>query len=325
MSFLDHLLIFSRVAELSSFTQAADSLGLPKASVSTAVQQLENRLGARLLHRTTRKVMLTHDGQSFYERCKDALADMDELQTMFQLQSANALKGRIRLDMSTVIARQAVLPSLPSLTKQHPQLQIEISSTERRVDLVREGFDCVVRAGKVTEPGLISRPVGDLRMANCVSPGYIARFGVPHDMQDLAQHTLVHYAAVLGAKPTGFDYTNEGKAMTIPMQGRVTVNNAEAYQAACLAGLGLIQVPFVGVRALIAQGQLVEVLTNWPAPPMPLSLVYAHRRNLSTRVRVVMDWLHGVLVAYLDESGDGGQPYVGTGGLLSSGMNGGID
>ncbi|MDR3371070.1 LysR family transcriptional regulator [Rhodoferax sp.] len=308
MSFVDHMLVFSRVAELSSFTQAADSLGLPKASVSMAVQQLENRLGARLLHRTTRKVVLTHDGQTFYERCKDVLADMDELQTMFQLQSANALKGRVRLDMSTVIARHAVLPRLPDLLNQHPQLQIEISSTERRVDLVREGFDCVVRAGTVTEPGLIARPVGDLRMVNCVSPGYIARFGVPHSLVDLATHTLVHYAATLGAKPTGFEYTLDGNEMALPMPGAVTVNNAEAYQAACLAGLGVIQAPFVGIRELIAQGQLVEVMTRWPAPPMPLSLVYAHRRNLSTRVRVVMDWLHGVLVDYLKPSPDAPLP-----------------
>jgi DNA-binding transcriptional LysR family regulator len=305
MGFLDHLLIFSRVAELSSFTQAADSLGLPKASVSTAVQQLENRLGVRLLHRTTRKVVLTHDGQSFYERCKDALSDMDELQTMFQQQSSAALKGRVRLDMSTVVARQAVLPRIPDLLNQHPQLEIEISSTERRVDLVREGFDCVVRAGAVTEPGLIARPVGDLRMANCVSYGYIARCGLPHGIDDLAQHTLVHYAATLGAKATGFEYLHGGEKIAISMPGAITVNNAEAYQAACLAGLGIIQVPFVGVRELIAQGHLVEVLSPWPAPPMPLSLVYAHRRNLSTRVRVVMDWLHSVLVAYLEDSGVG--------------------
>ena len=299
MSFLDHMLVFSRVAELSSFTQAADSLGLPKASASNAVQQLENRLGVRLLHRTTRKVVLTHDGQAFYERCKDALSDMDELQTMFQLQTPNALKGRVRLDMSTVVARQAVLPRLPELLQQHPQLQVEISSTERRVDLVREGFDCVVRAGKVTEPGLIARPVGALRMANCVSPGYAARCGLPPSIDDLARHTLVHYAATLGVKTTGFEYLEQGAEIALPMQGAITVNNAEAYQAACLAGLGLIQVPFVGVRELIDQGRLLEVLPRWPAPPMPLSLVYANRRNLSTRVRYVMDWLHGVLVDYL--------------------------
>lgn len=302
MSFLDQMHIFTRVAELSSFTQAADSLGLPKASVSTAVQQLENRLGVRLLHRTTRKVVLTHDGQSFYERCKDALTDLDELQTMFQAQSANALKGRVRVDMSTVMARQAVLPRLPELLSQHTLLQLEISSTERRVDLIREGFDCVIRAGKVSEPGLITRPVGDLRMVNCASPHYLKRFGVPQSIQYLERHQLIHYAATLGAKPSGFEYTSGNELMAIPMQGQVTVNNAEAYQAACLAGLGLIQVPVVGIREWIAQGRLVEVLPDWPAPPMPLSLVYANRRNLSTRVRLVMDWLHGVVLDYLNET-----------------------
>lgn len=292
--------VFSRVAELSSFTQAADALGLPKASVSNAVNQLETRMGVRLLHRTTRKVVLTQDGQSFYERCKDALSDMDELQSMFQQQSANALGGRIRLDMSTVLARQVVLPRLSELMLKHPKLQFEISSTERRVDVVREGFDCVVRAGKVIEPGLVARPVGELRMVNCVSPAYIAHFGIPNLPTDLVSHTLVHYASTLGAKPDGFEYFNNGSVVSLPMAGSVTVNNAEAYQAACLAGLGIIQVPFFAVNGLISSGQLVEVLKEYVAPSMPLSLVYANRRNLSIRARVVMDWLHRVLVDYLE-------------------------
>jgi DNA-binding transcriptional LysR family regulator len=301
MRFLENIHTFTRVAELSSFTKAAESLGLPKASVSNAVQQLENLLGVRLFHRTTRKVVVTHDGQSFYERCKDALSDMDELQTMFHLQSSDTLKGRVRIDMSTVVARQAVLPQLPEFLKHHPQLEIEISSTERRVDVVREGFDCVVRAGKITDTGLIARYVGDFRMANCLSLNYLATFGIPRSIEDLSQHTLVHYAATFGGKLTGFDYVKDGKEIAIPMQGSITVNNAEAYQAACLSGLGIIQVPFVCVRELIEQGQLVEVLKEWPAPSMPVSLVYANRRNLSTRVRVVMDWLNGVLVNYLKE------------------------
>jgi len=299
MSFLDQMLVFSRVAELASFTQAADSLGLPKASVSSAVQQLENRLGVRLLHRTTRKVVLSDDGQAFYDRCRDALADMDELQTMFQLHRSNPLKGRVRLDMSTVIARQVVLPGLPDFLQQHPELHIEVSSTERKVDLVREGFDCVVRAGKVTEPGLIARPVGDLRMVNCASPAYLRRLGEPQSLEDLAAHTLVHFAGTLGTRPTGFEVAEGDAVRSITMAGAVTVNNAEAYQAACLAGLGLIQVPFVGVRDLLAQGRLCAVLPACVAAPMPLSLVYAHRRNLSTRVRVVMDWLHVLLNDHL--------------------------
>lgn len=301
MSLLDQMHVFTRVAELNSFTQAATSLGMPKASVSTAVQQLEAKMGARLLQRTTRKVVLTHDGQAFYERCKDALADMDELQTMFQTQASNALKGRVRLDMTTLIARNAVLPRLGELLALHPLLDIEISSTERRVDVIREGFDCVVRAGRVTDPGLIARPVGQLRMVNCASPHYLAQYGTPHSVADLAQHRLVHYAATLGAKSSGFEYVRDGQDLAIPMAGQVTVNNAEAYQIACLAGLGIVQAPLVGVRELLAQGQLIEVLPQDQARALPLSLVYAHRRNLSVRVRVVMDWLSGVIREHIGE------------------------
>ena len=298
MNLLEHLRIFSRVAELCSFTQAADSLGLPRATVSTAVQQLENVLGARLLHRTTRKVLLTQDGQAFYERCSDALADMDELQTMFQQGSANALKGRVRIDMSTIMARNAVLPRLPELLQLHPQLEVEVSSTERRVDLVREGFDCVLRAGRLVEPGLIAKPLCALRMVNAVSPGYVARHGLPATLADLPQHRLVHYVSVLGAKSGGFEYLQGDEEKTLAMAGQVTVNNAEAYQAACVAGLGLIQAPYVGLRDLLASGQLLRVLPAYEARPMPLSLVYASRRNQSKRVRVVMDWLAAVVTAH---------------------------
>jgi DNA-binding transcriptional LysR family regulator len=297
MNLLEHMRIFSRVAELSSFTQAADHLGLPRATVSTSVQQLENLLGARLLHRTTRKVLLTQDGQAFYERCNDALADMDELQTMFQQTQASGLKGRVRIDMSTVMARNAVLPRLPELLQLHSQLEVEVSSTERRVDLVREGFDCVLRAGKA-ELGLISKPLAALRMVNAVSPAYVARHGLPRSLGELSTHRLVHYTSVLGSKSGGFEYAQGDSDKAIAMQGQVAVNNAEAYQAACVAGLGLIQAPYVGLRELLASGQLLRVLPDFEARSMPLSLVYASRRNQATRVRVVMDWLARVVVAY---------------------------
>ena len=300
MNLLEHMRIFSRVAELSSFTQASDHLGLPRATVSTSVQQLENLLGARLLHRTTRKVLLTQDGQAFYERCTDALADMDELQTMFQQTQASGLKGRVRIDMSTVMARNAVLPRLPELLQLHPQLEVEISSTERRVDLVREGFDCVLRAGKA-EPGLIARPLAALRMVNAVSPAYVARHGLPCSLGELSTHRLVHYTSVLGSKSGGFEYAQGESDKSVAMQGQVTVNNAEAYQVACVAGLGLIQAPYVGLRELLASGQLLRVLPDFEARAMPLSLVYASRRNQATRVRVVMDWLARVVAEHCAE------------------------
>ena len=293
------MLIFTRVAELASFTQAADALGLPKASVSTAVQQLEAELGTRLLHRTTRKVQPTQDGQAFYERCKDLLADVDEVQTMFQQQGGQNLRGRVRIDMSTSMARHAVIPRLPELLALHPLLELEISSTERRVDLVREGFDCVLRSGTVGDTSLVARPLGSMRMVNCASPAYLQRQGTPQRPADLAKHHLVHYTNTLGAKPDAFEYLEGGALMSVSMQGAVTVNNAEAYASACAAGLGIIQVPCVGVLDLLRRGLLVELLPQHVAPPMPLTLVYANRRNLSKRVRVVMDWLALMVDDYL--------------------------
>jgi DNA-binding transcriptional LysR family regulator len=298
---LDRMHIFTRVAELASFTQAADALGLPKASVSHAVQQLEAALGTRLLHRTTRRVAPTQDGQAFYERCKDLLADADELHTMFQQPDSAALRGRVRIDMSTGFARQAVIPRLPALLARYPLLELEISSTERRVDLVREGFDCVLRAGPVLDSSLVARPVGQMRMANCASPAYLQRYGTPRSPADLAGHQLVHYASTLGAKPDGFVYLapDGHTTLQLPMPGAITVNNADAYTAACLAGLGIIQVPAEGAREHIRSGRLVELLPAHAAPSMPLTLLYANRRNLSQRVRVVMDWLVGEVQAYL--------------------------
>lgn len=299
MSPFDRMHIFVRVAELASFTQAAEALGIPKASASTAVQQLETQLGTRLLHRTTRRVQLTQDGQAYYERCKDLLADVDELQSMFQHPDGAGLKGRVRIDMSTGMARNVVVPRLPELLARHPGLEVELSSTERRVDVVREGFDCVLRTGAVVDSSLVARPLGLARLVNCASPAYLRAHGTPRSLADLPGHRLVHFVNTLGARSAGFEAVVDGALVLTPMQGALTVNNAEAYMAGCLAGLGLIQVPHLGVVDLLARGDLVEVLPQLAAPPMPLTLVYANRRNLPRRVRTVMDWLAQVVAEHL--------------------------
>ena len=299
MNPLDRMQIFARVAELASFTQAAQVLGIPKASASLAVQQLEAQLGTRLLHRTTRRVQLTQDGQAYLERCKNLLADVDELQTMFHQPEGSALRGRVRIDMSTGVARQLVLPRLPEFLQRHPLLEVELSSTDRRVDVVREGFDCVIRVGPVAEPGLVARPLGHVRVATCASPAYLARMGTPHSLEDLARHELVHYVSTLGTRSQGFETLEGGEPRHHPMAGRVTVNSAEAYLGACAAGLGLIQAPLLGVQELIDRGLLVEVMPSHPAPPMAVTLLYAHRRHLPQRVRVVMDWLAQVVQEHI--------------------------
>lgn len=301
MNRLDAMQVFVRVAELASFTRAADSLGLPKASASTAVQQLENELGTRLLHRTTRKVQMTQDGQAYYERCKDLLGDMDEVQGMFR-QGPQSLRGRLRVDMPSGVARAFIIPRLPQFLRAHPQLEMELSSTDRRVDLVREGFDCVLRVGTLGDSALIARPLGRFGIVNCASPEYLRERGTPQHLDDLAAHQLILYVSTLGSKPGGWEYWDGAGYRELSMPAALTVNNAEAYEAACLAGLGLIQVPAVGVQHLIEQGLLVEVLPDYRAEPMPVSLLYANRRNLPQRVQAFMAWVAETLGPYLDDA-----------------------
>lgn len=291
--------LFVRVAELESFTRAADTLGLPKGSVSRQVQALETSLGTRLLHRTTRRVQLTQDGMVYYERCRDLLTNLDELDGLFQTDPAS-VSGRIRVDMPVTLARGLIIPKLPGFLQQYPGIELELSSSDRMVDVVREGFDCVVRVGHLKDSGLVARPLGKFTMINCASPDYLSRFGYPESLDDLASHALVHYAQNLGTRPQGFEVWLDKTTQWVKTGGLITVNSTETYQAACVAGLGIIQVPRVGVKTQLKEGTLVEILPQYRAEPMPISLLYPHRRNLSRRVHLFMEWLTDVLKAYVD-------------------------
>ncbi|VVE47743.1 transcriptional regulator [Pandoraea horticolens] len=295
---LDAMRIFVRVTETGSFTQAADSLGLPRASVSNAIKQLETKLGTRLLHRTTRRVQLTQDGQACLERCMDLLADMEEWETMFAVRD-EALTGRLRIDLPATLARMIVIPQLPAFLAQHPALHMELSSTDRRVDLVREGFDCVLRVGAIADSTLIARPLGHMRQINVASPAYLERYGVPRTLDDLRKHQLIHYTTTLGTRPVGWEYFDGERYTQWPMEGVLTVNNADAYQAACLAGLGLIQAPESGAREHLANGTLQEVLPEYRAEPLAVTLLYANRRHLPRRVHAFMNWLTDLLTPRL--------------------------
>ena len=303
MNSLEAMRIYVRVAELASFTQAADSLHLPKANVSGAVKQLETELGTRLLHRTTRSVQMTQDGLLFYERCKDVLSDMNELQSMFQQDDAQ-LHGRLRIDLPIGIARNILLPKLPEFLQQHPHLEIELSSTDRRVDVIREGFDCVIRIGQLDDSHLIARPLGLLPQVNLASPRYLELMGEPKNLTDLEQHFLIHYASNLSnsiqQKQRGFEYRDQTQIHFLPMRGKLTVNNSDAYQAACLAGFGIIQAPLIGAQHLIQEGKLVEILSGYRAPALAVSLLYADRRHIAKRTQKFMEWAATCLRVYLE-------------------------
>jgi DNA-binding transcriptional LysR family regulator len=305
MSSLDltELRVFARVAELTSFTHAAEQLGLGKGQVSTAVRRLEAQVGTRLLQRTTRSVRLTPDGERFLDRCKELLAEAEQLEVMFQ-PAASGLAGRLRIDLPNRLARDIVLPRLPEFLALHPSLEIGLSTTDRRVDLVHEGFDCVLRVGALASSELVARELGRVRMSNVASPAYLRRHGTPVTLDDLDMHRIVHYASTLSAQDAAWDYLDAttGTWRSRPVRAAVTVNGTDAYQAAALAGLGIIQAPTFGTRALVAAGTLVEVMPAFTAPPMPVSLLYADRRQLAPRVQAVMAWLTQILAPVLADA-----------------------
>lgn len=289
--------VFLRVAELGSFTRAANQLGLAKSRASLLVAALEKTLGTRLLRRTTRSVTLTAEGEQFVNRARALTAEADELLSLFTAPSS--LKGRLRVDLPVNLARDHVIPRLPEFLAAHPGLALQVSSTDRRVDVMKEGFDCVLRVGPPGEASLQVRRLGVLPLVTCASPAYLERYGTPRDLEDLARHYVVHYSSKLGPEDCAFEYFDGTRYRDLPMRALVTVNSVDAYRAACLAGLGLIQVPRSGVLTSLAKGELVQVLPQYTHRPLQVSVVHAYGRAVPRRVRVFMDWLAKVLQPYL--------------------------
>ncbi|SDY11104.1 transcriptional regulator, LysR family [Variovorax sp. YR634] len=299
MDRIDLLQVFVRVAEAGSFTRAADRLGLPRATISTAVQQLETRLGSRLLHRTTRRVGLTPDGEVMLERARALVADMEDMEQQF-LPAHGQVNGRLKVDVPSRIARRLIAPALPGFFERHPAIELELGSSDRAVDLVLEGVDCALRVGPLASSSLVARPLGHFTLINCASPAYLARHGTPRTPVDLPQHMAVNYASPTSGRAAPWEWQRDGETASLRMRSQVAANNAETYIACALAGLGLIQIPAYDVREHLAAGELVEVLPDARAEPLPVQLVYPHRRNLSRRVQAFAGWLETLLSDSLD-------------------------
>lgn len=290
----DDLRIFTWVARLASFTKAAEHLQLPRTSISNAIQRLEERLGARLLQRTTRRVQVTHEGEALLERCERLLEDLDEIGAMFA--PSAQLQGRLRIDMPLGMSTDIVMPRLPEFLAAHPALQVDVFSTDRRVDLLAEGFDMVVRAGAVVDESLVYRPLLTLPLMNVASPGYIAAHGMPTELADLTRHWLINYQPNPAALPATFEYADPASGQTAhaDMRHKITVNNSVAYNAACRAGLGIAQLPVVRAMADIRAGVLAQVMPHHQPAPMAMRLLFPHRRNIPQRVRAFADWLTAI-------------------------------
>ena len=286
--------IFVAVVETQGFSRAADRLGRPRSSVSAAVMDLEARLGAKLLHRTTRVVAPTAEGAAFYERALLLLAEAEDLEGMFR-RSAEQVQGRVRVDVPERVARRLLVPALGGFLEAHPEISVDLGATDRAVDLVAERVDCALRVGTPPETGASARRIGEIGLINVAAPSYLARFGEPRIPTDLARHHVAAYASPTTGRVEKWSWMEEGRECELATPNRVTVNSAEAQIACALAGLGVIQIPAYDVREHLAAGELVEFMPEARAAPMPLSLLFPHSKRPPRRVTLFADWLEGVL------------------------------
>jgi len=290
MDRIDVMRLFTRIVDLGSFTAAAEDMNLPRATATHALQQLEARLGVRLLHRTTRHVSPTMDGQAWYERCRRVLTEVEEAES-FLGEAAAKPSGRLRVDMSGAIAAAFLFPYLGDFCRRYPGIELEIGTTDRLVDLVREGVDCVVRAGEPRDAGLVSRRVALARTVTCASRAYIEEHGMPRTIEQFRKHQAVNFLSTATGKHSPFQFTVKGKVQAVTLKGRVAVTSTDAYAACCLQGLGFIQAPRYRLQPYLATGELVEALSRFPPPPMPIAVMYPHHRQLAPRVRAFIDWV----------------------------------
>lgn len=281
---------FTRIVELGGFARAADSLHMPRASVTILIKQLEAHLGVQLLMRTTRQVTPTLDGQAYYQRCVSLLNDLDDAESVFST-VAKAPEGVLRVDMPAGFGRLIIMPMLPEFTERYPRLELEVGMSDRPVDLIREGFDCVVRGGQPLDHSLVARPLAQMRQVVCASPAYLQRRGTPRTLDDLGQHTVIEYFSATSNKRYGLEFVVNGKNQELELPKSLATNSADGYLAACSAGYGLVQTPYYHAAEALRRQELIEVLGDYPQPLLPLTALYPAHRQMSRRVRVFVDWL----------------------------------
>ena len=282
--------VFTRIVELGGFAKAADSLQLPRASVTILIKQLEAHLGVQLLQRTTRQVSPTLDGAAYYQRCVQLLTDLEETEAVFSTQRQNP-RGTLSIDMPSGIGSLIVIPALPTFTALYPQIELEIGLNDRPVDLIREGVDCVLRGGPALDESLVARPLAMMEQLTLASPAYLARMGTPLCLEQLAGHQMVEYVSSASGKRFGLEFLLGSELRPINLKKVVAVNSSAGYFAACEAGYGLIQAPRYHALRQLAEGTLVQVLADVAVPKMALTALYPPHRQLSQRVRVFVDWL----------------------------------
>ncbi|UNG16838.1 LysR family transcriptional regulator [Stutzerimonas zhaodongensis] len=283
---------FASVVETGTFTKAAQTLHLSKTSVTQLVQQLEARLRVQLLNRTTRKVNVTADGAAYYERVVRLLADMDDAETSLS-SAATSPRGRLRVDVPSPFARLILIPALPAFHARYPEIQLDLGVSDRKVDLIDERVDCVVRGGDLTDLSLMARHIGDLRLGVYAAPDYLSRAGMPLHPRELedTHHRIVGFIWARTGKT--FPYAMHRGDERVNVQGRyvLSVDDGNAYLAAGLAGLGVFWLPDYMAEQPLARSELVPLFNDWQLEPMPMYLAYAPNRHVSAKLRVFIDWV----------------------------------
>lgn len=289
MDRLDVMRLFMRIVERGSFTRAAADMDLPRSTVTDVIRTLEIRLGVRLLHRTTRQVSPTAEGEIYYHRCRDIVADIEDTEASL---GTVRPKGIVRIDVHGTLARHFLLPDLPVFLAAYPDIELHMSEGDRLVDPVREGMDCLLRVGELRDSDMTVRSLGTLDEVTLASPAYLEKHGTPTHPDNLpGDHVMVGFQSSLRGRILPLEFMIDGEPREVALPSHVAVNAAESYIAAARAGMGLIQIPRYHAEHDLRSGALVEILKTCPPSPSPVSLLFPHNRQMSPRVRVFIDWL----------------------------------
>ncbi len=287
---------FVRVVETSSFSKAAEGMQMPAASASRMVQALEAHLQIKLLNRTTRNVSLTDEGRIYYERCLQVLSEIDDMEAEASGARTSA-HGRIKISLPGSIAKSLLIPALPDFYQRFPEIDMELSISDRRVDLVEEGMDCAIRIGPVDDLLLVAGRVGEVSMIACAAPAYIPEHGEPRTIKDLAAHHAVHYQWSSGARVRPWEFLHNGETELVAMDSRLAINDADSYIACGLAGLGIIAGYQVILAPHLRTGALREILSGYRRPPVPVSVLYPPNRHVPHKLRVFIAWFGEMFAA----------------------------
>lgn len=284
---LEAMRLFVRVVERGSFTAAAADLGVARSTATDVIRRLERSLACRLLERTTRHVSPTPDGAAYYKRCLSILADIEDAEGALR---GNEPSGDLRVDAHGMLTRTFLLPHLPGFLERYPKLRLQLGQGERLVDLVREGVDCVLRAGVPEDSSLIMKKLADIPEITCASPDYLKRHGMPRSLEDLQGHQTVGFLSSRTGGVLPLDFQVNGEIREVRLPSRVVANDAETVHDLARLGFGLIQAPRYRLREHLENGGLVEVLPNLPPTSLPLAVYYPSHRQLSPGVRAFVDW-----------------------------------